>query len=376
MGEVTRGLEGFAEEAEGQAQFFEARAPVYARVVREAIALAGTDAATRAHLLDAWGERIFHARYDRPLLLCAAIHQEVQRDPSHPLATALREADPSAVTREAVAAALASAPTLHTMRTRFVQTNEVSRAIAWRLPMAKLPAGAQVVLVDLGCSAALNLVADGLPLSWTSADGRPLDLPLRPIVERVGLDRAPIDPRDEAAARWLRACIWPGDHARRARLDAALARASSAVAAGELQTYALDAAEMPGRVESITCARARDTFVVAYQTVMADYLLPETRFAYEAGMRDWVLRHPGRALWVELERAPKGSPGPAELRVHLAVPASPGVPAAPAAPGTPRTPEKSTVRTLVLGSCEYHPGAIALRDDALLDLTAALGSHA
>jgi hypothetical protein len=227
------------------------------------------------------------------------------------------------------------------------------------------------VLVDLGCSAALNLVADGLPLAWTSADGRPLELPLRPIVERVGLDRAPIDPRDETAARWLRACIWPGDHARRARLDAALSRASSAVAGGELRTHAVDAAEMPGRVESITCARARtpDTCVIAYQTVMADYLLPETRFAYEAGMRDWLLRHPGRALWVELERAPKCSPGPAKLRVHLAIPG------AAVAPGTPRTPSNSTVRTLVLGSCEYHPAAIALRDDALVELRAALGSR-
>ena len=35
----------------------------------------------------------------------------------------------------------------------------------------------------------------------------PLGMPR--VVERVGLDRAPVDVNDDDAARWLVACVWP-----------------------------------------------------------------------------------------------------------------------------------------------------------------------
>jgi hypothetical protein len=39
------------------------------------------------------------------------------------------------------------------------------------------------------------------------------------------VDLAPVDVQDEAAVRWLRACLWPHDRARARRLDQALVQA-------------------------------------------------------------------------------------------------------------------------------------------------------
>src|SRR5205085_2658044 len=58
--------------------------------------------------------------------------------------------------------------------------------------------------------------------------GRAADDPsLEPcIVAREGIDPAPVPLDDPLAVRWLRACLWPSDTARRARLDAAIAIAA------------------------------------------------------------------------------------------------------------------------------------------------------
>mgnify|MGYP001764685883 CR=1 FL=1 len=45
--------------------------------------------------------------------------------------------------------------------------------------------------------------------------------------DRLGLDANPIDPADAAAARWLRACVWPDQVDRSQRLEAALRLAAS-----------------------------------------------------------------------------------------------------------------------------------------------------
>jgi hypothetical protein len=50
----------------------------------------------------------------------------------------------------------------------------------------------------------------------------PVHRPLPPIALRFGVDRNPVDLTDDASVRWLRACIWPGQHDRRGRLDAAI----------------------------------------------------------------------------------------------------------------------------------------------------------
>ena len=42
------------------------------------------------------------------------------------------------------------------------------------------------------------------------------------IAERIGVDLHPVDLRDPVARRWLRACVWPEERDRGARLDAAI----------------------------------------------------------------------------------------------------------------------------------------------------------
>jgi hypothetical protein len=262
-------------------------------------------------------------------------------DPTHPLAPALRAVDPdaSAVSDDALRESLGEGrPAREALRTRFVQTNEITRAIAWRLPLARFGSARDVALADLGCSAGLNLVADRVGLSWVDQDERPIALAdTSPLVRRVGLDRAPIDPRDRDARAWLVACLWPGQRERHERLERALDEASRALESGEMQLEAKDALAMPARLEELARGGAR---VLAYQTVFRDYLPDATREAYLSEMRAFVARHPGRAIWTELEAAPKGSPGPAELVVH------------------------THAGDEVVLSGEFHPTRVVMRPDA------------
>jgi len=69
------------------------------------------------------------------------------------------------------------------------------------------------------------------------------------------------------------------------------------------------------------------------------------RRSYLEGMKAWAAGDSHSRLWVELERAPQGRPGPAELRAHFGE------------------------RSSVFASCEYHPSVINIDQpklDALL----------
>jgi hypothetical protein len=105
----------------------------------------------------AWGDRTFDIFYERPLLLLASLRFESLTDPGHPLARgfAVDAPKPETITREALADALGA----HrlglwvTLRARKVQTNEVSRALAWRWPAALAGLGSRLkplALVDIG----------------------------------------------------------------------------------------------------------------------------------------------------------------------------------------------------------------------------------
>ncbi len=332
---MRRGLDGFAGEAEKQLRYFETRnIPVYARVLRDVARLAETDPSVRGALERAWGKREFSVEYERPLLLLAAIRHDALADPRHPLARALAvEPNASDIEDDALRDALAPGRTaIESLETRFVQTNEVTRAIAWRLPLGRWENEAGIALVDLGCSAALNLVADRLALTWTDDTGKAIALARTSgVCTRIGLDRAPIDARDPKERAWLRACLWPGQSERHARLQDALTEAARAVENGEIDLVRVDANEMPDRLEEIA-HRAR--YLLAFQTIFVEYLTGAERAEYEQKMRAFVHRHADRALWAELERAPEGQPGPAQLRL-------------------------TTARgSRVLASCEFHPTSL------------------
>jgi len=98
--------------------------------------------------------------------------------------------------------------------------------------------------------------------------------------------------------------VWPGEHERLTRLSSALsAFRELARSASPPRLYTASAVDMPQRLGELARALAPDTFVLAYQTVMRDYLRQEDLERYNAGMRDWLAERP-RALWVELEGRP------------------------------------------------------------------------
>lgn len=121
-----------------------------------------------------------------------------------------------------------SADLLEVLNARRVQTNEVGRsallgpALTWAADEEPLQ------IVDVGCSAGLNLLCDQFLLNYGSygttgpADspvrvdcrvraGAPPITPLLPsIAGRVGIDLEPPDLNDPDDARWLLACVWPG----------------------------------------------------------------------------------------------------------------------------------------------------------------------
>jgi hypothetical protein len=139
--------------------------------------------------------------------------------------------------------------------TRTTQTNEIGRsAVLWPIlqGLAEATPGRPVALLDVGCSAGLNLGVDrwrylyvddatGATIATTPAsrDARAPEIACRllagtreavvrreavpQIAVRAGIDMNPIAVDDPAEVRWLRACLWPHDGERRARFDAAVA---------------------------------------------------------------------------------------------------------------------------------------------------------
>ena len=108
-------------------------------------------------------------------------------------------------------------------------------------------AGANAVgLIDVGCLAGLNLNVDRVGITYSNGQSlgdpsspvqlsssivgaRPIPTRAMPeVVARVGVDLDPVDVTDADDARWLRACLWPDQPERIARLDAEMALAATA----------------------------------------------------------------------------------------------------------------------------------------------------
>ncbi|MFO0747028.1 MAG: DUF2332 family protein [Myxococcota bacterium] len=214
------GIEGLAPEL---AQFFQfAGAPnAYDRIGRELIA--AIDEPWLADVLaGAWAERSFEASYARPLLALAALRYRALLDGDHPLAPELlMDADaPDLAAR--LRAAFDDPGLGPVLASRSVQTNEPGRAWGWGLTALVLGLEhRRFGLVDLGCSAGLNLVVDRTAIPYRLGVKQIAGFDFPSPESRLGLDEAPIDASDDAAARWLRACIWPGHSDRIQRFEAA-----------------------------------------------------------------------------------------------------------------------------------------------------------
>jgi hypothetical protein len=214
--------------------------PLYQRV---AAALGGSDEALRAI-------GAAPARKRHPTVILAALHDLALAGRAPALAAAYAAADGDAAAGAAIDTLLRMTDAVVALAVRRrPRTDETGRCAVLYPAIAEAArrVGAHAVgLVDVGCSAGLNLNVDRTGLTYSNGQSlgdrsspvqmsaavvgdRPLPTRAVPeVVARVGVDVDPVDVTDAEDARWLRACVEPDRPERRARLDAEMALAATA----------------------------------------------------------------------------------------------------------------------------------------------------
>lgn len=203
-----------------------------------------------------------------PNVLLAAVHYLILSGLQHPLADVYAgrsDKDPGPLFvdvclghREAITELLG---------TRHTNTNEVGRSALVGPALTEVASrlGHPLGLVDVGCSAGVNLLCDQYLIDYGPAGvtgppqaqvrlscqvvrgNPPIADRLPAILARVGLDRDPIDLRDDDAVRWQLACVWP-DTARLERTRIALQQARD----GQLHIVQGDAVDaLPDVLEAL-----------------------------------------------------------------------------------------------------------------------------
>lgn len=186
-----------------------------------------------------------------PLLFLAAVHSTLATVPDHPLARWYPTVSGGDVAADDPAEALRDFVQRHRgtitelVRNRSVQTNEVGRC-ALLLPAFEIVsrrAERPLAIIEIGCSAGLNLRFDDYRVDYTGPSGHVsagrLDSPVvltctvrgrRPplpdagiaVGSRIGIDLRPLDVADPADAAWARALVWPDQPERHHRLGHAI----------------------------------------------------------------------------------------------------------------------------------------------------------
>ena len=216
------------------------KSPLYERV---AVALSESDEALRAI-------GAAPARKRHPTLILAALHDLALAGRAPALAAAYAAADGDAAAGAAIDTLLRMTDSVATIAARRqARTNETGRcAVLYpAIVEAARRVGANAIgLIDVGCSAGLNLNVDRVGITYSNGQslgdpsspvqqsssivgGRPIPTRAMPaVVARVGVDLDPVDVTDADDARWLRACLWPDQAEQAARLDAEMALAATA----------------------------------------------------------------------------------------------------------------------------------------------------
>jgi hypothetical protein len=214
--------------------------PLYGRV---AVALSESGEALRA--IEAAPARRRH-----PTVILAALHDLALAGRAPALATAYAAADDDAAAGAAIDTLLHLTDAVVALAGRRTpRTDETGRCAVLYPAIAEAArrAGAAAVgLIDVGCSAGLNLNVDrvgitygngqslgdpasAVQLSASTVGDRPIPARAMPeVVARIGVDLDPVDVTDADDARWLRACLWPDQPERIARLEAEIALAATA----------------------------------------------------------------------------------------------------------------------------------------------------
>jgi hypothetical protein len=214
--------------------------PLYEQV---AIALSESDEALRA--IEA-----VPARKRHPTVILAALHDLALAGRAPALAAAYAAADGDAAAGAAIDTLLRMTDSVMTLAVRRqARPNETGRCAVLYPAIAEAArrAGANAVgLIDVGCSAGLNLNVDRVGIGYSNGQSlgdpsspvqlscsivghRPIPVRAMPeVVARVGVDLDPVDVTDADDARWLRACQWPDQPEGVARLEAEIALAATA----------------------------------------------------------------------------------------------------------------------------------------------------
>lgn len=214
--------------------------PLYENV---AVALSESDEALRAI-------QSAPARKRHPTVILAALHDLVLAGRAPALAAAYATANGDAAAAAAIDTLLGMTDSVVAIAAhRQPRTNETGRCAVLYPAIAEAARreGATAVgLIDVGCGAGLNLNVDRVGIAYSNGQSlgdpsspvrmsasivgdRPLPTRAMPdVVARVGIDLDPLDVTDADDARWLRACLWPDQPERLARLEAEMALAATA----------------------------------------------------------------------------------------------------------------------------------------------------
>ncbi len=214
--------------------------PLYERV---AVALSESGEALRA--IEA-----APARRRSPAVILAALHDLALAGRAPTLAAAYAATDGDAAADAAIDTLLRMTDSVVAIAVRRrPRPDETGRCPLLYPAIAEVAhrAGATAIgLIDVGCSAGLNLNVDRVAIGYGNGQSlgdpassvrlsasvvgdRPIPTRAMPeVVARIGIDLDPVDVTDAEQARWLRACLWPDQPERIARLDAELALAATA----------------------------------------------------------------------------------------------------------------------------------------------------
>ena len=214
--------------------------PLYKRV---AVALSESDEALRAIEAAPAGKR-------HPTVILAALHDLALAGRAPALAAAYAARDGDAAAGAAIDAVLRMTDSVVAVavrrQTRFNETGRCAVLYPAIAEAARRVGANAVGLIDVGCSAGFNLNVDRVGITYSNGQslgdpsspvqlscsivgGRPIPTRAIPeVVVRVGVDPDPVDVTDADDARWLRACLWPEQRERAARLEAEMALAAAA----------------------------------------------------------------------------------------------------------------------------------------------------
>jgi hypothetical protein len=251
-------------------------------------------------------------RGHQPNVLLAAVHYLLLGGVDHPLARVYAGTSDADVGPLFVDFCIAyRAPLLELLASRHTNTNEVGRSalLGCALTDVARRLGGPLALVDVGCSAGLNLYCDRYLLDYGSAgrtgpddarvsiecdviDARPPIEPTLPaIAARVGIDLDPVDLDDDDESRWLLACVWPDTH-RLPRTRLALEevrRAQPPIVRG-------DAVET---VSEVVSGLPADAVAVVTTTWSLAYLSPERRIGFREALAETSRRRP--IAWISAD---------------------------------------------------------------------------